>query len=109
MVVQVTRREEIYELLKKSEMSAQDLANLFHCTLFEIETDLMHLAKSVRPKYELRMYPARCKSCGFIFKQRTKIRRPSKCPKCREERISSPLFKIEEAAYKKKKVLNKDE
>ncbi|MBW3017363.1 hypothetical protein KY316_03235, partial [Candidatus Woesearchaeota archaeon] len=104
-----TRREEIFELLKKGRMSAQDIANMFGCILSDIEEDLMHLAKSVRPRYELRMFPAQCKDCGFVYKERSKVKKPSKCPRCRSESISPPLFKIEEKVYKKSKRIKKPE
>ena len=98
----MTRREEIFELLKNSPMSAQQIAFYFKCTLNEIEEALMHLAKSVRPAYELRMYPAKCVHCGFVFKERSRIRKPSKCPKCKSERIDAPLFFIEPVKKEKK-------
>jgi len=98
----VTKREEIFELLKNNAMSAQQIAFYFKCPIEDIEQDLHHLAKSVRPAYELRMFPAHCESCEFVFKERSKIRKPSKCPKCRNERIIPPLFKIEPLGKKKK-------
>ena len=91
----MTRREEIYEILKKEKRSAQELANIFQVELKWIVEDLQHIAKSVRPTFELRMIPARCQKCDFIFKERSKIKAPTKCPKCKSEWIQPPLFFIE--------------
>jgi hypothetical protein len=95
----MTRREEIFEMLKNEAVSAQELASYFRCTLKEIEDDLQHIAKSVRPAFELRMYPAVCRSCGFVFRERTKIRKPSRCPKCKSESIDFPKFRIEKKEH----------
>ena len=94
MVVYMTRREEIIEILKKQEISAQELANMFRVIVKEIEEDLQHIAKSVRPDFELVMYPAACKNCGFVFKERSRIKKPSRCPKCKKEAIEFPKFRI---------------
>jgi predicted Zn-ribbon and HTH transcriptional regulator len=91
----MTRREEIFEILKKEKMSAQVIANLFKVELTEILDDLQHLARSVRPAFELRMIPAYCKKCEFVFRERNKVKAPTKCPRCRSEWIQAPLFFIE--------------
>jgi len=90
----MTRREEIIKLLSERAESAHQLANHYKVTLKEILEDLEHIAKSVKPK-RLKQIPARCKHCGFIFKERSKVKRPSRCPRCRNERIQAQLFRIE--------------
>lgn len=58
--------------------------------------DLEHIAKSLRGKGRvLLMIPPTCKSCGYVFRDLSKPKRPSKCPKCRSERITNPQFIIE--------------
>ena len=89
----MTRREEIEKLLEKQPWSAQKLANYFRVEMKEILEDLEHVRKSVKPR-KLVIEPAYCPECGFVFKERTKIKKPSKCPKCRNENIEEPLFKI---------------
>lgn len=87
----MTRREEIIEILSKEEKSAQDLANEFKVELFEILEDLKHIKYSRK----LLQRPAQCKKCSFIFKERSKVKKPSKCPRCKSEWIMAPLFKVE--------------
>jgi len=41
------------------------------------------------------MVPPTCKTCGYVFKDLDRPKRPSRCPRCRSERISSPLFIIQ--------------
>lgn len=90
----MTRREEIIEILSKEKISAQQLANVFQVEMFEILEDLRHIKYSIKPK-KLVMNPAECKKCGFVFKERSRVKKPSKCPKCKSEWIMAPLFKIE--------------
>lgn len=39
--------------------------------------------------------PPDCQSCGFVFTDRKKARRPSRCPRCRKGRIRAARFWIE--------------
>jgi len=89
----MTRREEITTLLEKEPLSAHELALRFEALPQDIVEDLEHIKKSIKPK-KLVVIPAKCEDCGFVFKEREKIKKPSKCPKCRGERIFAPLFKI---------------
>lgn len=90
----MTRREEIIEILGKGEKSAQELANHFKIELFEILQDLNHIRYSVRPK-KLAINPAECKKCGFRFEERSKVKKPSRCPRCKSEWILAARFRIE--------------
>ncbi len=89
----MTRREEIIEKLSKRAESAYQLANYYKVELKEILEDLDHMAKSTKPR-KLKQIPARCKHCGFIYKERSKVKKPSRCPRCRSERIQAQLFRI---------------
>jgi transcriptional regulator len=90
----MTRREGIIEILSKEEKSAQQLANDFRVELFIILEDLKHIKNSIKPK-KISQKPAQCKNCSFKFEERSKIKKPSKCPKCKSEWIMAPLFRIE--------------
>ena len=89
----MTRREQIIEILSKEEKSAQLLANDFRIDLFEILDDLKHIKYSIKPRKSL-MKPAQCRKCAFIFKERSRVKKPSKCPRSKSEWIMAPLFRI---------------
>ncbi len=100
-----TLREKIIEILMNSEkpLSARDLAHLLGLNPRDISIiydALTHVAKTIRRKtlnrYELAMIPPTCRNCGYIFKDLDKPRKPSRCPRCKSERISEPLFFIRE-------------
>lgn len=90
----MTRRKEIVEILSKEEKTAQELANLFQTELKFILEDLEHIKKTINPR-KLKMRHAFCKSCGFVFKERSKVSKPSKCPRCKKEWIQAALFRVE--------------
>ncbi len=89
----MTRREEIIKTLEREEKSAKDLADQFKAEMFEIIEDLSHIKHSIKPK-KLVIKPSQCKKCGFVFEERSKIKKPSKCPRCKSEWIMAPLFRI---------------
>ena len=75
-------------------MTIRELAHYFSIETKEVAADLRHIKKSVLPKHKLIRIHAQCNNCGFLFKDREKMKRPSKCPKCNREDITEPRFKI---------------
>ncbi|NCN64672.1 MAG: transcriptional regulator [Candidatus Altiarchaeum hamiconexum] len=61
-----------------------------------IADDIKHIKKSISHRGKLMIKPAECINCGFVFKEREKIKSPSKCPECKSERIMECLFMIVE-------------
>jgi len=86
----MTRRKDIEDILSQNRISLQEIANIFGVELKEILEDVEHIKKSRK----LVMFPAQCKKCGFVFRERSKIKTPSKCPRCKHERIQASLFTI---------------
>lgn len=89
-----TTRQMIVELLEQEQLSALDLSGELGVTEKEIFEHLEHIARSLKPTKRLAVEPAQCKSCGFQFKKRNRIKPPSRCPRCRSELIQRPLFCI---------------
>ena len=99
----LTVREKIEALLieAKEALSAEEISLFLGLDLndSEIYSHLTHIAKSVRRRSSggliLYMLPPQCPKCGFIFKNLNKPKKPSKCPRCRSERILPPRFIID--------------
>ena len=91
-----TVRQELLRCLTDSLHSAGDLAQLFATPEREIEEHLSHLVRTIArtPGRRFVMEPPECLHCGFRFRTRTRLTRPSRCPRCRSERITSPRFGI---------------
>ncbi len=90
----MTRRQEIAEILEKGPISLFNLANKLGVPLKELLEDLEHIKLSIKPR-QLKIIPAYCKSCGFVFRERSRIKTPTKCPKCRGEWIEREKIYIE--------------
>ena len=90
----MTRRKDMIALLRTQSMTVSELTRYFCTEPKEILADLQHIEQSVKPKERLEREPAACKSCGYVFASREKMKRPSKCPVCKEEKITEPIFSI---------------
>ena len=99
-----TLRERIMKLLMESKhpLSAKDIIYELglnsNTSEKEIYQHIQHIAKTIRRrsrgKYAVFMIAPQCRSCGYVFKDLDKPKKPSKCPKCRSQRIEPPRFKI---------------
>lgn len=92
-----TRREKIVKILRTNEPVSLDYLcqelRFFDRRL--ILEDLHHIALTLKKtESKLIMVPPTCLKCGFVFKGLKKPKMPSRCPKCKNERISQPLFQI---------------
>ena len=77
-------------MLKDGPISAQEIANQYKTTLADILEDIDH----IRISNKIKIDPAVCLVCGFVFKERSKIKTPSKCPGCRGERVQACRMSI---------------
>lgn len=92
-----TKRQELKELLAKEELSSKDISKLLSIREKEVFDHLEHLARSLSGGRErFRVTPCQCLACNFTFKDRKKLTRPGKCPKCRQTRIKPATFRITE-------------
>ncbi len=99
----LTLREKIMKLLMESRepLSVDEIAAILGLSPRDkhlVYDALTHIAKTIKRrsggKLELVMIPPTCKKCGYVFKDLKKPRKPSRCPRCKSERINPPLFKI---------------
>ncbi len=91
-----TRRREIVELLEKDKMSAKQLSDFFRVEVGFILEDLKHISISLKNVHKkLKEQFSVCNVCGYEFRNREKLSRPSKCPKCKSEDNTEPVFWID--------------
>ncbi len=86
-----TVRESIRDVISGTSLDAREISGLVGIPEREVVAHLEHLA---RGRDKLRVDPARCHGCDFSFEKRSRTSRPSRCPKCKSERISAPRFSL---------------
>jgi len=96
-VAELTIRQLIMQSITGTLYSSRQLAELVGVPERQVEDHLIHVAKSVARDRTRRfvLEPSRCRDCGFVFRERTRLTCPGRCPRCRSEAISPPRYGIE--------------
>lgn len=90
-----TIRQQIIECLEQGPRTARDLSGQVGVTEKDVVAHLAHIDLSLAGKgRKLYIEPASCQACGFAFISKKRYNRPSRCPRCRSERTSAPVFQI---------------
>lgn len=92
-----TVRQRMIELLTETRLSSYQLAQLLGIPERRVEEHLPHVVKSLARDRSRRFVldPSACSDCGFLFRDRTKLTRPSRCPTCRSEAVTAPRYGID--------------
>lgn len=96
-----TVRRELVEILRQGhELGARDISAAARIPERSVPEHLEHIRRTLLHDGSglvLRVSPARCLQCGFVFSKRTRLTRPGRCPVCKQSHITEPLFSIEGA------------
>ncbi len=93
-----TIRHRIISLLLTHPCTARQMSAELRIPEREIYDHLEHIRRTMHTgTHRLVVQPATCEKCGFIFRKRDRLTRPGKCPLCRSESITEPLFAVVEA------------
>ena len=89
-----TVRKRIVALLETGTFGALDISQAVSASVAEVQEHLEHIVRTLHANdRRLVVEAAACKACGFAFPG--KLTRPSRCPRCRGERITAPRFTVE--------------
>jgi predicted Zn-ribbon and HTH transcriptional regulator len=90
-----TLRAQLGDLLREGRFTARDLSARIGISEKDVTQHLEHLARSAKERGErLEVEQPECVDCGFVFKDRTRLTRPSRCPRCKGERVAPPRYGI---------------
>ncbi|NIS59472.1 MAG: transcriptional regulator [Proteobacteria bacterium] len=90
-----TIRKRMIILLNKEEMSARDLSQAMGIREKEVYEHLSHIARSVAAqRKKLNIRPFRCLGCGYVFQDRKRFTRPSRCPRCKRSHIQEATYRV---------------
>jgi predicted Zn-ribbon and HTH transcriptional regulator len=91
-----TLRQEILRHLEEGPLTARELSARVHIREREVIPHLEHLERSLRHSESRLVFDAaECLSCGYEFRRRERLTRPSACPRCRAQHIAAPIFRVE--------------
>lgn len=93
----LTIRQQLMHHLAGARLASRDLAGMIGVPERQIEEHLAHVVRSLARDKTRRflLEPSRCHDCGFVFRERTRLTTPGRCPACRSEAVAPPRFGIE--------------
>ena len=93
---ETVRKSIISFLEEQGPLSAKELSGLVRISEKEVYSHLEHIRKSLhkRKNGSFAVTPALCRKCGFEFKKRERLTKPSRCPVCKGELLDEPVFSI---------------
>lgn len=90
-----TVRDRICAALRQRPHTALQISAAVGIAHREVIGHLEHLRRSLPHRGEqLEVAPARCPACEYVFEDRDKLGRPSRCPECRAQRVQPPRFSV---------------
>ncbi|MFO8164288.1 MAG: hypothetical protein R6T98_07125, partial [Desulfatiglandales bacterium] len=83
-----TARQEMIVLLSENDITARELSQALGIREKEVYQHLPHIARSLAAqRKKLIILPISCLSCGYVFKDRRRFTRPSRCPRCKSTHL----------------------
>lgn len=90
-----TMRQKIFLLLGEKEMTAREISQAIGIREREVYDHLPHVSRSASAqKRKLVVLPFRCMSCGYVFEERRRFTRPSRCPRCKKTHVETPAYRL---------------
>ena len=83
------------QLLKTGRYTAGNLSQIIGIREKDVYYHLEHVQKSIGTRKTIITEAAKCLTCGFEFSSRKRITPPGKCPKCRSEHVTLPIYRID--------------
>lgn len=91
----LTIRQRMIALLEDGAMTARELSQALGIREREVYDHLGHVARSVAAQGgTLAVLPPRCLDCGYVFQDRRRFTRPSRCPRCKKSHIETPGYRL---------------
>lgn len=90
----MTRRREIRAALEHGPLTVREISGRWGLKFKQAAEDIEHIAKSAKPLRIRLDDPARCLDCDFVFNDRRRLTAPSRCPKCKSDSTTDPVFSL---------------
>ena len=91
----LTIRQRMVALLSQSDMTAGDLSQALGIREREVFDHLSHIARTAAAQGgRLAVLPFLCLTCGWVFEERKRFTRPSRCPRCKKSHLETPVYRL---------------
>ena len=88
-------RQRMLALLSEREMTARELSQALGIREREVFDHLSHVARTVAAQGgRVTVLPVLCLSCGWVFEERKRFTRPSRCPRCKKSHLETPVYRL---------------
>lgn len=95
MPIMQTIRQQLIFALEENEMTARELSKSLKIKEKEVFEHLSHIRQTLKnQKKKLLVKPFQCMICDFSFKDRRRLTRPGRCPRCRQGHIEAATYRI---------------
>jgi predicted Zn-ribbon and HTH transcriptional regulator len=92
---QTTIRAELRTVLREGFATARDISARIGIPEKDVAEHLRHLSRSLKPGGErLEIQQASCHTCGFVFRDRDRLDKPSRCPRCKGQRLAPARYRV---------------
>ncbi len=96
-VAKLTIRQQIANLLTSKAMDLAELAAFLDLTEKDLAHHLEHVKRTAsRSGRKIKVVAARCRNCDFVFSKTNWLKRPGRCPRCRQSRIDGPWISLKQ-------------
>jgi len=83
------------DCLSEGPMNAIEISQYLGIREKLVYEHLPHVARSVLAQgKQLVILPSQCLSCGYVFEDRARFTRPSRCPRCKGTHLQRPTYEI---------------
>jgi predicted Zn-ribbon and HTH transcriptional regulator len=91
-----TIRQQIIAYLSLNEHTTRDLSVALRIREKEVYDHLSHIKRTLASQRKrLVVKAAQCMECQYIFRDRVRLTKPSKCPRCKGTHIEDPKYSID--------------
>ncbi|PLX49758.1 MAG: transcriptional regulator [Desulfobulbaceae bacterium] len=88
-------RQQIMDLLGQEEMNSLQISQAVGVAEKDVASHLEHISRTLaRTARTLSIEPPACLGCGYIFKERKRLQRPGRCPRCKGSHIRMATYRI---------------
>lgn len=87
-------RQRIREYLRHGPKGLRDISQELGISERDALDHLEHLSRARAGGERLRVIPAECLACGYVFRERQRLGKPGRCPVCKAGHIAPPMYEI---------------